>query len=142
MVTMDWLPAAFRDNMNLEHHLSAKIFLFMLKAVSATAYIFVLGYIAAGGAVDAAIHVVLLVGAVFDLIPDAATMQLIHDLPQTAQRAEYLQITLTVLAYLILVTTLFIAAPFGLFTGYAAFATLWIAGFLVQESVLLFTETV
>ncbi len=135
---MGWTAEAFRENMNLEHSESARIFQFILKAVAAIAYIYVLGFFAAGGEMSAMIWTVLLVGALFDLIPELLTMHSIHVLPDTAKRAEITQIGIAAFAYILLVITLFSSNGMPVFTGYAAFTLLWIMSFLVQESVLLY----
>lgn len=139
---MGWAAEAFRENSNLEHKVTAKIILFILKAVSAIAYIFVLGYLAAGGIIDGAAQIMLILGAVFDLVPEILTLRILDDLPKTAQQIEFAQLILAVLAYTVLVATIFIASPEQTFVGYALFAVLWILSFLIQESTFFLLEYV
>lgn len=132
---MGWAAEAFRENTNLEHHESVRIFLFMLKAMSAIAYIFVLGYLAAGGILDAVVWLFLLVGAVFDLVPELLTIRVMDDIPPRAQSAELTQLGIAALAYITLAVTLFLSLPTSIFAGYSVFAVLWILSFMIQESV-------
>jgi hypothetical protein len=137
---MGWGVEAFRENMNLEHTESVRIFQFMLKAVAAMAYIYVLGYFAAGGGMSPIVWAIILIGAVFDLVPELMTMRSVHLLPERAQRAEKTQLGLTAFAYILLAATLFASNGMPVFTGYVAFAVLWIIAFLVQEAVFLHLE--
>lgn len=133
---MGWITAAFHENTNLEHAESLKVFLFLLKAVAAIAYVFVLGYLAAGGTIEATVWFVLLIAAVFDLVPELLTLDGLTLLPERARQTELAQLILTAVAYLVLTITLFLNVPYTTFTGYATFAALWIIAFLIQESVL------
>lgn len=132
---MEWMIESFRENMNLEHHESRKIFLFILKAISGIAFIFILGYLAAGGTVDRMVWLILLLGAIFDLVPELITIRAMNALNATAQHAEQIQLVLAALAYLVLATTVILGTPVQPFTGYAVFATLWIISFMIQQSV-------
>jgi len=135
---MGWVAEAFRENTNLDHHESVRIFQFILKAVAAIAYIAILGYLAAGGALDGMVWIILMLGAVFDLIPELLTMHSVHSLSKTAKRAEMTQLGLAAFAYILLAATLFSDSTMPVFGGYIAFAVLWIISFLVQESVFLY----
>lgn len=132
---MGWAAESFRENMNLEHHESLKIFMFLLKAVSAIAYIFVLGYFAAGGLMEDVVWLMLLIGAVFDLVPELFTLHIMGTLPPKVQQAEATQLVLAVLAYIILAVTLVDSINVPLFEGYAAFTVVWLISFMVQQGV-------
>lgn len=134
---MGWGAEAFRENTNLEHSESVRIFQFILKAVAAMAYISILGYFAAGGEMAGIVWIIILVGAVFDLVPELLTIRNVNTLPETAKRAEMTQLGLTAFAYILLAITFFGGATMPIFGGYIAFAVLWIFAFLVQESVIL-----
>lgn len=138
---MGWVTAAFHERHNIHHMESLKLLLFVLKAISAAAYLFVLGYLAGGGAVDAAVWIVLLIGAVFDLVPELLTVNILGELPAHARRAEQVQLGLAVAAYLILVSTLFVDVPARTFIGYATFAVVWIGSFLIQQGALFTIDT-
>lgn len=132
---MGWVAESFRESTNLEHHESMRILLFILKSVSAIAYVYVLGYLAAGGTVDTMVWLILLIGAIFDLVPEALTLHNLNTLPDYAQRAELTQLGLASFAYVLLVATLFGGTSLPVFPGYIAFSVVWIISFLVQESV-------
>lgn len=137
---MDWAAAAFQENTNLGQALTGKIFLFLAKAVAAMAYLFVLGYIAAGGTITGGISLFLIVGFVLDLIPDLIMFYAMDDLPNTVQNIEYLQYMISVFAYIILGLTLFVATPNELFLGFASFTIVWLLSFILQESTMFLAD--
>lgn len=130
---MEWASASFRENMNLAHHESLKIFLFILKSVSGIAFIFVLGYLAAGGAVNSMVWIILLFGALLDLIPEYLSIRAMQWLNGAAKRAEQVQLILAALAYTILAGLLYVD-PGAPFLWYAVFCVIWIFSFLVQQA--------
>lgn len=132
---MRWAIEAFRENTGMEHEQSAKLFFFMLKAVSAMAYLFVLGYLAAGQAFDDTVMLILLLGAVIDLVPEAVTLRIRDRLPEKARAAEDLQLVLKAVAYLMLAAVI-TRAVVDLYWSYVAFLLLWLLSFLIEESVL------
>lgn len=137
---MGWTAAAFREQMNLGDAETIKIFLFIFKAVAAIGYIFVLGFIAAGGPVGNGVITVLLLAAVLDLVPELLSVKLAGYMPPTARTVEYFQLLLTATAYLILGATLFTTVPISTFAGYSLFAVIWITAFLLQEGVIVLLE--
>lgn len=132
---MRMVTAAFRENMNLDGHELVKVFLFIVKGIAAMAFLFVLGYLAAGGPVTWTVTLLLVLAAIIDLVPELATLRIRASLPPLARRLEDLQLVLTAGAYVLLIAVLTGTAG-DPFVAYAAFATLWLAAFFIQESVL------
>ncbi len=130
---MEWAAESFRENMNLEHHESLKILLFVLKSLSGIAFVFVLGFLAAGGRIDNMVLFILILAAVLDLIPEYLSIRAMGWLNDAARKAEQVQLVLAALAYMILATVLYVD-PFQPFYGYAAFTIVWILSFLVQQA--------
>lgn len=137
---MGWVAEAFRENTNLEHQESMRMFLFVLTFVSALVYIYILGYLAAGGVFDTMVWLFLFIGVLFDLLPEVMTLHSLDLLPDTARRVEMTQLGMTMFAYVLLAITLFGGTALPTFLGYVSFAVLWILAFLIQNTVLFHLE--
>ncbi|MDY6770149.1 MAG: hypothetical protein SVU88_04195 [Candidatus Nanohaloarchaea archaeon] len=130
---------AFHDRMELRPEESLKVFLFAVKALSAMGFLFVLGHITATGTLSSTTLLVLGLAAVLDLLPELVTVRIMDVLPPRARQAERLQLGLTAAAYAVLAGVVFTSAV-PVFTGYAVFIVLWLASFLVEESVMFLVE--
>ncbi len=132
---MDWFADTFRDNTGLEHEELLKVFFFVMKAVSAIAFVFVLGYLSATRSFDRPIVLILLLASVVDLVPEAITVRNLAHLPERAMKAEKTQLALKAVAYLLLTASITSVAP-DPFTAYVTFTIVWLLSFLIEESAL------
>lgn len=132
---MEWAAAAFRENTGLEHVEAVKVGQFVVKALAAAAYLYVLGVLTAGGTVDVAVRTVLVIAAVIDIVPELITVRLRPHLPRRARRLEDVQLVLRAIAYVLLAGILLGAAP-DVVVAYTLFTVLWLVAFVLEESVM------
>lgn len=125
----------FHGNMELKPEESFKAFLFAVKAFAATGFLFVFGHVAATGSISTTSLVIIALASALDLAPQVVTFRILDVIPEKARKAENLQLFLKLVAYAALVSIL---AGFSgsVFWGYTAFVVLWLASFVVEESVM------
>jgi hypothetical protein len=108
--------------------------------IPALIYLFIYGLILSGAAVTTNILAAFVTALVIDLGSEywvySTSFKYNHDLIDTTARIHYL---LTGASYIIALTGLFLF-PDQLFTAYSAFLMLWLIGFLIGESLLVFLD--
>ncbi|MCJ7478840.1 MAG: hypothetical protein MUP63_01555 [Candidatus Nanohaloarchaeota archaeon QJJ-7] len=129
----------FHTNMELEPEESFKAFLFIVKSLAAIGFLFVLGQVSVLGEITRIAALILVLSAVLDLVPEAFTFRMMRVIPEKAREAEKLQLILKVFAYFMLLS-IFFGLAVEVFWAYSAFMILWLASFVVEESVMFLLE--
>ncbi len=75
----------FHDAMHLQPAETFKIFMFVLNAVAAMAYLFVLGQLTVLGGMTSTLWLIVVLAAVLDLVPEIVTVRMLQVLPDAAR---------------------------------------------------------